>query len=114
MDKPKKKWYKRWWAITIWIFLGTVILIAIFGDSIDEAAEKQMVRTEQAQIDDANKVEPPKEISKNSAYYKCLAKAKECSEGIPAIQLEFMKACKDIYMYTSDSKELLDFTNGMC
>ena len=36
------------------------------------------------------------------------------SEGIPAIQLEFQIACKDIYMYTADAQELIDFTTGMC
>ena len=51
---------------------------------------------------------------KSGAYYKCLSKSKECSEGIPAVRLELMKACKDIYMYTADAKELIDFTNGMC
>lgn len=54
------------------------------------------------------------ETSKSGAYYKCLSKSKQCSEGIPAVQLEFSKSCKDIYMYTADAKELIDFTNGMC
>lgn len=61
-----------------------------------------------------SKSEQSKEISKDSAYYKCLKKSKECSEGIPAVRLEFMKDCKDIYLYTADAKELLDFTSGMC
>jgi len=105
----KKKWYKRWWAITIWIFLGTTILIAIFGDSIEEANEKQRLLTEQAQIEDANKP-----ISKSKALRLCNEKAKECSDNIPAIETELKLACLQIYQYTSDSTELLDFTNGMC
>ena len=51
---------------------------------------------------------------KSGAYYKCLSKSKECSGDIPAVRLEFMKACKDIYMYTADETELIEFTNGMC
>jgi len=30
-SKNKKSWYKRWWAITLFIFLGLIILGAIFG-----------------------------------------------------------------------------------
>jgi len=25
-----KKWYKRWWAIAIWIFLGLFLLVALY------------------------------------------------------------------------------------
>ena len=56
----------------------------------------------------------PKQLTKNQAYTKCLLKSKECSENIPAIQLEFQKVCKDIYMVTPDEKELVEFTQGMC
>lgn len=30
-SKPKKSWYKRWWAITLFIFLGLIILGSLFG-----------------------------------------------------------------------------------
>jgi hypothetical protein len=29
----KKSWYKRWWAITLFIFIGLVIISGIFGDN---------------------------------------------------------------------------------
>ena len=47
MDKQKKPWYIRWWAITLWIFLGTTFLIALFGNP--KAAEKQAELTRIAQ-----------------------------------------------------------------
>ena len=38
-EKIKKPLYKRWWAITLWIFLGTTLLINLFGDP--DAVQKQ-------------------------------------------------------------------------
>ena len=32
MVKEKKKWYKRWWAIAIWVILGLAFLGALFGE----------------------------------------------------------------------------------
>ncbi|MFH1289807.1 MAG: hypothetical protein ABIH92_00185 [Nanoarchaeota archaeon] len=31
-SKTKKVWYKRWWAITLFIFFGLIILGSLFGD----------------------------------------------------------------------------------
>jgi len=31
-NKQKKSWYKRWWAITLFIIVGFMILGAMFGD----------------------------------------------------------------------------------
>jgi len=107
--KPKVKWYWRQWAIVIWIFLGAIIIIAIFGDTIDEVAEKQRILTEQARIDDENKP-----ISKGKALQNCNKKATECSDNIPAIATELKLVCLQLYQYTSDSSELIDFTDGMC
>ncbi|MBS3130799.1 hypothetical protein J4212_00045 [Candidatus Woesearchaeota archaeon] len=46
-EKIKKAWYKRWWAITLWIFLGTTFLITLFGDP--DTAKKQAELTRIAQ-----------------------------------------------------------------
>ena len=51
-EKIKKPWYKRWWAITLWIFLGIAILINLFGDP--DAVQKQAELTRIAQQEDAN------------------------------------------------------------
>ena len=29
--KPKKPWYKRWWAIVLYVFIGMMIIGAING-----------------------------------------------------------------------------------
>jgi len=39
MDKPKKKWYKRWWAITIWIFLGFLIISVLIPEEYLETTD---------------------------------------------------------------------------
>ena len=31
-SKPKKAWYKRWWAIVLFIFVGLIILGSLFGN----------------------------------------------------------------------------------
>jgi len=36
MDKPKKKWYKRWWAIILWIFLGLGFIGSFIPDEETE------------------------------------------------------------------------------
>lgn len=41
MDKQKKPWYKRWWAITLWIILGLAFLGALFGE---ESGPSQQVQ----------------------------------------------------------------------
>ena len=56
----------------------------------------------------------PEETSKETALKMCNQKAKECSEGIPAIETEFKSACWQIYYYTGDPAEILDFAKGMC
>ncbi len=52
MEKQKKPWFKRWWAITLWIFLGAMVLIALFGDP--DAVEKQEELTRIAHEEAAN------------------------------------------------------------
>ncbi len=48
MDKPKKKWYKRWWAITIWVFLGLAFLGALFGEepSTPQMSSQSQIKTD--------------------------------------------------------------------
>ncbi|HLG24228.1 MAG TPA: hypothetical protein VI564_04850 [Candidatus Nanoarchaeia archaeon] len=55
-----------------------------------------------------------KEMTKKKAYSMCLKRAKECSEDILAIETELRGACSQIYQYTPDYYELLNFTKGMC
>src|SRR3989344_1393904 len=31
-SKPKKAWYKHWWAIVLFIFVGLIILGSLFGN----------------------------------------------------------------------------------
>lgn len=38
-DSTKKAWYKRWWAIAIFIFIGLIILSRLFGGN-DTSTEK--------------------------------------------------------------------------
>ena len=60
----------------------------------------------------------PSEITtKRQAYVKCLQKTKECSGGIPAVRLELMSECNQIYMYTDEAsgmEQLLKITKDMC
>lgn len=37
----KKKWYKRWWAIVLYIFIGIIILSVLFSDSETNQAEEK-------------------------------------------------------------------------
>ncbi|MBI1935702.1 DUF4352 domain-containing protein [Candidatus Woesearchaeota archaeon] len=54
------------------------------------------------------------ETSKQEALNSCYKRAKECSDGILGIELELKSACMEIYMWTSGTSELLDFTKGLC
>ena len=46
MDKPKKKWYKRWWAITIWMFLGVAFLAALFGEEPSSTQQVEQIQSQ--------------------------------------------------------------------
>jgi len=56
----------------------------------------------------------PDEISEATALNMCNQRAKECSAGIPAIEMEFKNACWQIYYYTGNKAEILDFAQDMC
>ncbi len=53
-------------------------------------------------------------ITKGQALLQCYKKAKECSEGVPYIEDEFKKVCFQLYYYTGDAAEILDFIKDMC
>src|SRR5690625_1290431 len=53
--KPKKPWYKRWWAIVLYVFIGMMIIGAING-GFDEDETPVPDKTEAA---DATESEEP-------------------------------------------------------
>lgn len=88
MIKQKSKYVKyiEWSALAIIVLIVTLILLF-----------------------------PDNEMTKKKAYSLCLKRAKECSQDIPAVQLQFMADCRDIYLYTNNSPEpLLELVNGFC
>ena len=54
------------------------------------------------------------QVSLETSYRMCREKAKTCSEGIPAIEMEFRNVCWELYYYTGNATEVLDFANTMC
>jgi len=52
MTKEKKSWYKRWWAIILWILIGFGFIGALFGEDTPETLKQETQQQEQ-----------PKEIS---------------------------------------------------
>ncbi|MBI2549143.1 DUF4352 domain-containing protein [Candidatus Woesearchaeota archaeon] len=46
-DSVKKPWYKKWWAIAIFIFIGLIIISSLFGGNDDS--------TENAKPDEENR-----------------------------------------------------------
>ena len=98
MKIKRPKWVKliTWIGLGIIFFIGSLLIL--FPDEDSNLPKNQTI-----------------EITKNQAYYKCLAKTKECYD-IPADRLSMQKYCEYLFMNTpdSDSKTLIDFTNGMC
>ena len=39
-EKKQKQWYKRWWAITLFIFIGIIIIGSFFGDKNTQNSSK--------------------------------------------------------------------------
>jgi len=52
--------------------------------------------------------------SKLNALQTCYKRAKECSDNIIGVELEFRVACNDLYLWTQTATEILDFANGLC
>jgi hypothetical protein len=47
MSETKKSWYKRWWAITLFIFIGLIILGGLFGnDSSNTGTQTTTTQTD--------------------------------------------------------------------
>lgn len=47
MSETKKSWYKRWWAITLFIFIGLIILGGLFGnDSSNTGTQTTTTKTD--------------------------------------------------------------------
>lgn len=44
-EKVKKPWYKRWWAITLFVILGLIILGNIFGSKDNTPSSSSAVQT---------------------------------------------------------------------
>ncbi len=57
MESVKKTWYKRWWAIVLYIFVGLIILGAIVPDSETETSITSPEAAEKSTISTADKVE---------------------------------------------------------
>jgi hypothetical protein len=113
--KPKKKWYKRWWGILLIIFIFLGILGAIFDD---EDSSKKSNGLKLVGVNDSGEVTSLENVNSDitpyNAMLKCYDKAKECSEGIPAVRDQFRKTCYELYYYTGNSTEILDFMGEMC
>ena len=52
--------------------------------------------------------------SKLNALQTCYKRAKECSDNIIGVELEFKAACNDLYLWSQTATEILDFANGLC
>jgi len=62
--KPKKAWYKRWWAITIYIFFGVIVITGINGGFDEDATTAQKEETTKDTATEApedNETEEPKD-----------------------------------------------------
>lgn len=69
MDKQKKPWYKRWWAITLFIFIGLGILGNLLDSESDNPqSQSQVVKTQTEQKTEVKESVESKEApsSKNS------------------------------------------------
>ncbi|TRZ47795.1 MAG: hypothetical protein D4S01_11640 [Dehalococcoidia bacterium] len=51
MENDKKSWYKRWWAIVIFVFIGLTIIVNLGGSSTDSNVDisKQAVQIQEEQ-----------------------------------------------------------------
>jgi len=48
--KTKKSWYKRWWAITLFIFIGLVIIAGMFGNDTSNTGTQTTTSSENGNI----------------------------------------------------------------
>ncbi|PIY81790.1 hypothetical protein COY00_03920 [Candidatus Pacearchaeota archaeon CG_4_10_14_0_2_um_filter_35_33] len=55
-SKIKKAWYKRWWAIVLFIFIGLIVLGGLFGDDSSNSGTQTTTTPS-----NNNKVEAPQE-----------------------------------------------------
>ena len=46
MGETKKSWYKRWWAIILFIFIGLIILGGLFGDDSSNSGTQTTTQTD--------------------------------------------------------------------
>lgn len=63
MDKPKKKWYLRWWMIVLYVFIG----LGILGSFVDDGETTQTIKSTQPTAVSEPKAEPVEEAIKVSA-----------------------------------------------
>ncbi len=113
----KKPWYKKWWGILIIIFL----VFGFIGAILDDSERSENKGNNFAQNNQSNMIGSNSESSssfdedvptKLQALNKCYKKAKECSDGMFAVETEFRSTCFQIWSYTSDSEEdILDLAS---
>lgn len=89
MANEKKSWYKRWWAITIWVILGLAIIGSLFGSDETPAPTPS---------DSAAPVEQKQEISVVSTTFDDFAI--KCDLDATNLQKQdlFKKSFKDKYV----------------
>lgn len=54
-EKPKKAWYKRWWAITLWV----ILILGIIGAFMDDSGTNSTIKETQQEGDTPLETDQP-------------------------------------------------------
>ena len=118
MNKEKKVWYKCWWAIVLFVFIGLIILANLVPTEEVDTQEtlKQEVSNEKAEVKIVNPATPKKEDQSGIVksledtkqvledYQEKTSKLNECTKvcagddyNIPRIKDEWYLTCYQLY-----------------
>jgi|SRR3989344_4375018 len=72
MEKIKKEWYKRWWAIVLYVFRGLVIIGNILLDGSKETTPKNVLDKQAVEITNSatqtKNVQGVKEVQETKSF----------------------------------------------
>jgi hypothetical protein len=117
--KQKKSWYKSWWAITLFIIIGLIILGGIFGGNKNNSSQSSLNNEQKIVSEPANSqatqntkptVNVPSDVwSKTSGY--SVEECYEVCDGTYDIQAQVTVCQGNCDMYGKPSVSLDKYVN---